>query len=148
MGRVHAFARYIELLEGGPLARHTRVRAGVRARQLLELSAMLDVKPEKLLEWIGISNETAKHLLNADEALTAEEGERAIGIEQLIGLVAKIVMESGSLEDFNAGKWTGRWLDRPNAALGGRAPGEFLGTAEEQQLVGSLIKMMQSGAYA
>ena len=43
---------------------------------------------------------------------------------------------------------TAQWLEEINPALGGKAPGEFLDTADGRELVSRLIAQMQSGAYA
>jgi uncharacterized protein (DUF2384 family) len=39
-------------------------------------------------------------------------------------------------------------LERPNKALGSKAPGEFMDTADGRALVAGLVAQMQSGAYA
>jgi uncharacterized protein (DUF2384 family) len=57
-------------------------------------------------------------------------------------------LESGEPEGFDAATWTANWLEEPNAALGGRAPGEFMDTADGRSLVAGLVAQMQSGAYA
>lgn len=67
---------------------------------------------------------------------------------RLVGLVAKIVSESGNADDVEVARWTARWLDRPNPALGGRLPGELMDTADGRQMVASLITRMQSCAYS
>ncbi|MEO8250054.1 MAG: antitoxin Xre/MbcA/ParS toxin-binding domain-containing protein [Burkholderiales bacterium] len=82
------------------------------------------------------------------DVLSQDESERALGVARLIGQVQKIVSESGNLERFDAAGWTAQWLEEINPALGGKAPGEFLDTADERELVSRLIAQMQSGAYA
>lgn len=146
----HLFSmtEYVALLEEAPLDRIGRVRRGVPARWLSELSASMGVPREKLLSWIGISNSTAELKLRGNSSLSLGDGERTLGMARVVGLVAKIVAESGDFEDFNAAEWTGRWLDRPNAALGGRFPGDLMDTADGRQIVASLILKMQSGAYS
>jgi uncharacterized protein (DUF2384 family) len=83
-----------------------------------------------------------------DEVLSQDESERALGITSLVGQVQKIVSESGSPEGFDAARWTADWLEEPNAALGGKTPGEFMDTADGRALVSGLISQMQTGAYA
>ena len=86
--------------------------------------------------------------MKADETLSQDESERALGIARLVGQIEKIVGESGDVEGFDAVQWTAAWLQRSNPALGGRAPGEFMDTADGRALVSRLIAQMQSGAYA
>jgi hypothetical protein len=49
---------------------------------------------------------------------------------------------------FNAAKWLGAWLNSPLPALGGVRPGSYLDTMTGQELLGELIAMTESGAYA
>lgn len=74
--------------------------------------------------------------------------ERAQRVARLIRLVEKIVAESGNLDNFDAAGWTARWLERPNAALGGLLPAEVMQTEEGLQVVESILARMQSGAYS
>lgn len=130
------------------MQRILRAKAGVPAQQLSELSTLMEVPHGKLLAWTGISSAKDKRMLRVNGALNLGESERVLGLARLVGLVAKIVAESGTIENFNAASWTARWLDRPNPSLGGRNPGELMSTADGRQLVESLAAMMQSGAYA
>jgi uncharacterized protein (DUF2384 family) len=74
--------------------------------------------------------------------------ERSPSVARLVRLVERIVAESGNLESFDAARWTARWLDRPNAALGGRLPAELMQTDEGRKVVESIVARMQSGAYS
>jgi uncharacterized protein (DUF2384 family) len=65
--------------------------------------------------------------------------------------VAQIVAESGEFSEsagFDVARWTAEWLEEPNAALGGKSPGDFMDTADGRGLVSGLVAQMQSGAYA
>lgn len=73
---------------------------------------------------------------------------RAPHIARLVGLVEKIVTESGNPENFDAARWTARWLSRPSPALGGRRPAELMRTPDGQRVVESIVARMQSGAYS
>jgi len=59
-----------------------------------------------------------------------------------------MVEESGSDGDFDSAVWLGRWLRRPDRALGGIRPAEYLDTIEDQDWLHSLLQQQQSGAYA
>jgi uncharacterized protein (DUF2384 family) len=65
-----------------------------------------------------------------------------------VGQVQALVRESGNPEGFDAAQWTATWLQRPNPALGGRTPGDYMDTADGRELVASLVAQMQGGAYA
>jgi uncharacterized protein (DUF2384 family) len=80
--------------------------------------------------------------------MSQDDSERSLGIIRLIGQVRHIVSQSGETDGFDAARWTADWLEEPNAALGGRKPGEFMDTADGRGLVFALVAQMQSGAYA
>lgn len=124
------------------------VRQGVPARLLVGLAGDMHVSRERLYAWLGIARATANRKVKADEVLSQDESERALGIARLVGQVEKIVGESGDPAGFDAARWTAGWLQRPNPALGGRSPGEFMDTADGRSLVSGLVAQMQSGAYA
>ncbi len=124
------------------------VKAGLPARLLTTLADDMNVTRERLYRWLGIARATANRKVKADEILSQDESERALGIARLVGLVEKIVAESGDPVGFDSARWTATWLERPNNALGGKAPGDFMDTADGRALVAGLIAQMQSGAYA
>jgi uncharacterized protein (DUF2384 family) len=67
---------------------------------------------------------------------------------ELIHQVEVMVQQSGNPEGFDSAEWVARWLEAPCPALGGQCPSAYMATAEGQELVSSLLAMMQSGAYA
>jgi putative toxin-antitoxin system antitoxin component (TIGR02293 family) len=124
------------------------VKAGVPARLLTTLADDMHVTRERLYRWLGIARATANRKIKANEVLSQDESERVLGISRLVGLVEKIVAESGEPAGFDAAQWTAAWLEEPNNALGGKPPGEFMDTADGRALVAGLVAQMQSGAYA
>lgn len=75
------------------------------------------------------------------------EGDRAGHIARLVGIVQKMVEESGDPTGFDAAHWTAAFLARPNHALGGQPPSEYMTTEEGRAIVERLVLSMQSGAY-
>lgn len=71
-----------------------------------------------------------------------------LGIETLIGMVQRMVEQSGNPMEFDAARWVADWLTRPLPALGGATPASYMDTFEGQKLVAELLSMNQSGAYA
>jgi uncharacterized protein (DUF2384 family) len=59
-----------------------------------------------------------------------------------------MVLQSAQGHTFDANHWLNDWLDSPVPALGNRHPTDFLGTAEGQELVRTLITRMQSGSFS
>lgn len=132
----------------GRAERIDMVKAGLPARLLTTLASDMQVPRERLYGWLGIARTTANRKVKGDEVLSQDESERVLGITSLIGQVQKIVEESGDVEGFDAARWTADWLVQPNAALGGRPPGDFMDTGDGRAIVAGLVAQMQTGAYA
>jgi hypothetical protein len=66
---------------------------------------------------------------------------------RLIEQVQLLLRESGNTEPFDAAVWVGRWLRRPNHALGGAAPELYLNTPQGEALLSNLIGAMAAGSY-
>lgn len=141
-------ASYRAVADASRSERIDMVRQGVPARLLVTLASDMHVPREQLYGWLGIARATANRKLKAGQLLSQDESERALGIARLVGQVQALVRESGQPEGFDAAQWTAAWLQRPNPALGGRAPGDYMDTADGRELVASLVAQMQSGAYA
>ncbi len=139
---------YAGLYDASQLDRIGIVKSGLPARVLTTLADDMRVTRECLYRWLGIARATANRKVKADEILSQDESERALGLARLIGLVEKIVAESGEPAGFDAAQWTALWLQRPNKVLGSKPPGEFMDTADGRALVAGLVAQMQSGAYA
>jgi putative toxin-antitoxin system antitoxin component (TIGR02293 family) len=139
---------YVGFFDASHLDRIDIVKAGLPARLLTTLADDMHVTRERLYRWLGIARATANRKVMADAILSQDESERVLGIARLVGLVEKIVAESGEPAGFDAAQWTAGWLEQPSPALGGKAPGDFLDTADGRALVAGLVAQMQSGAYA
>lgn len=131
-----------------PHARIAVIRQGIPASMISALSLRLGISKELLLSSLGLSRATISRKEKDAALLSKDESERVLGIEALIGLVQRMVEESGDPADFDAAQWVGRWLSKPVPALGGATPASFLDTFEGQKLIAELLAMSQSGAYA
>ena len=139
---------YLALYGSDPLDRIGLVKQGLPASLLTALADDMHVARERLYGWLGIPRTTANRKIRAADTLTQDESERTLGVARLVGQVQKLVAESGNPQGFDAARWTAAWLGEPNPALGGRAPGEFMDTADGRTLVSGLVAKMQSAAYA
>lgn len=131
-----------------PLKRIAMVREGAPAALVPFLADGMAITKDRLYKMAGVARATVDRKIHAGLRLNQDETERMLGIALLIGQAEKIVTESGELTNFDAGKWIAGWLDRSNAALGGRCPSTLMDTFEGRDLVSSLLAQMQSGAYA
>lgn len=139
---------YVGISGSDTVDRIGMVKKGLPAKLLATLAGDMQVSRERLYAWLGIARTTANRKVKDDGTLSQDESERVLGLASLVGQVQTIVSESGDLEGFDAARWTADWLEQPNAALGGRPPGEFMDTADGRALVSGLVAKMQSGAYA
>jgi len=124
------------------------VREGAPADLLALVSERIGIAREPLYRALGLAPSTIKRKIQGHQALAVDESETALGIARLIGQVETMVAESSNEAEFDAAKWLGRWLERPNPALGGARPISYLDTADGRQMISDLLARMQSGAYS
>lgn len=131
-----------------PLDRIAIIRGRVPATYVVALTESMQIPRERLYSTLNLARATVDRKIQKRQRLSQEESERILAVVRLIGQVDTMVQESGDPAGFDAAKWTARWLQDPNPALGGRAPGELLDTADGRGLVSDLLAQQQSGAYA
>lgn len=124
------------------------IRQGVPANILVQIGRAMDMSNDLLFSTLALPRSTVVRKIQNDETLSAEQSERVVGLERLVGQVEAMVKQSGNPEGFDAGRWVGEWLQRPLPALGGKKPAEFMDTMEGQNLVARFLAQSQSGAYA
>ncbi|MBB3222053.1 antitoxin Xre-like helix-turn-helix domain-containing protein [Pseudoduganella umbonata] len=123
------------------------IRSGVPARSVGELSSIMGMPKEVLMESLGLSRATINRKVQREQTLSPQESERLMGMQALIGQVQAMI-DINSPPEFDAAKWLATWLTAPLPALGGATPASFMDTVEGQKYVSNLLEMAQSGAYA
>lgn len=131
-----------------PHERIDAIKLGVPAAHIGELAKVMHISKDALIDILRMPRATVNRWARASKPLPPDESERVLGVEYLIGQVENMVKESGNADGFDAARWVSDWLHAPLPALGGRKPAAYLDTIEGQKLVGSLLSMAQSGAYA
>ncbi|WP_169740131.1 antitoxin Xre-like helix-turn-helix domain-containing protein [Paraburkholderia acidipaludis] len=127
------------------------IKHGVPAVKVYDLASKLNVSQDEMVKRLGLSKSTVSRKVHAGDTLSAEQSERVVGMAKLVGLVQTIVDESGDdglAGDFDGVVWLEKWLSEPNPALAGALPSTYLDTREGQEILSTLIRQMQSGAYA
>ena len=147
-GRVFVAGEYLKMFHLSSVERFTVVKQGVPASWLNRISTDMVVPKDRLFIWLGIPRATANRKVKSGDALDRQQSEPTLGMARLVGLVQNIVEQSGNVDGFDAARWTAEFLERPNPALGGKPPGDFMDTADGRALVESLILQQQTGAYA
>ena len=137
----------LEWVEMPPTGRMALVRSGVPARWIRTLEQTTNLPHKTLCELLGLKLSTVNRKLQNRALLSPDETERLMGLLRLIGQVEAVVRDCGDGESFDAAQWLAAWLQRPNRALGGALPGDFLDTAEGREQLGRLIGAQRSGAY-
>jgi putative toxin-antitoxin system antitoxin component (TIGR02293 family) len=130
------------------LERVAIIRQGVPAISVVQIGRAMDMTKDLLYSTLALPRSTMVRKIQNNETLSAEQSERVVGLERLVGQVEAMVNQSGNPEGFDAGRWVGDWLQRPLPALGGKKPAEFMDTMEGQNLVARFLAQSQSGAYA
>ena len=139
----------LEIATMSVVERIAAVRAGLPASLLPQIAEQMSMTLDRLYGILSVPRATAIRKVTGRKTLSLPESERLLALASLANRVQDIVRESGvDGGAFNAFAWTGRWLGRPNAALGGVTPESLMDTIEGRALVAQLVEQMQSGAYA
>lgn len=131
-----------------PMQRIAILRAGVRPTVPGEIAARMGLPRERVYKMLGLPRATVERKVRESKPLSTDEAARVLGLARLIGLVERIVRESGNAEAFDAAAWVARWLERPVPALGGAKPGELMDTTEGQGIVSNLLQRVQHGVFS
>jgi putative toxin-antitoxin system antitoxin component (TIGR02293 family) len=149
VGRLRATVKnYAGVFHAAPAERITLIKNGVPASFVVDMAKSMGASKEGLVRTLGLSRATIDRKIKKSAALSADEGQRVIGMAKLVGLVETMAEQSGSAKDFDAAKWLAKWIEQQLPAFGGKKPADFLDTAEGQDLVASTLQRMQSGAYS
>jgi putative toxin-antitoxin system antitoxin component (TIGR02293 family) len=141
---------YIRQVHGAdPLQIVEIERQGVPGAFITELARRMELPASRLLGMLRIPKATALRKTAGDAMIDGRAGLAAVGLVRLLGLAQEIVRDSTAPEaqDFDTVKWLGRWIERPQPALGGRRPAELLDTPTGVSLVAQVLGALQSGAY-
>jgi putative toxin-antitoxin system antitoxin component (TIGR02293 family) len=121
-------------------------RKGVSADFLADLAKRMELPYVRLATLLGISKATAARKSAANALI---DGTAVVGMVKLLSIAQEIVDDSTSPEakNFDTVKWLGQWMERPQPALGGRRPSEFLDSPTGVAIVSKVLGAMRSGAY-
>jgi len=124
-------------------------RKGVHGIFVKDLSKRMEIAAQRMFEILGVPKATAEKKIAAGEVLSGSGGRAALGMAKLLGIAKEIVENSTAPEakGFDAAKWLGQWLERPQPSLGGRRPSDLLDTPTGLDVVARLLGAIESGAY-
>jgi putative toxin-antitoxin system antitoxin component (TIGR02293 family) len=139
---------YLHLYRASPFDRIAFIKAGVPARDVKQLFTALHFDQQIMFDALGLKTATVNKKAARDEVLSAEDGERVVGLAKLVGQLEAMLEETEGAEDFDPAKWLSQWLREPLPALRNRRPIDLLDTMEGQALVSRMLAQIQSGAFA
>lgn len=124
-------------------------RRGVDGMFLKDLSKRIDIPAARVFTMLGVPKATAEKKAMQGAIVSGSGGQAAIAIAKLLGTAKAIVENSTSPEakGFDSAKWLGKWLERPQPALGGRKPADLIDTPTGVEVVTRLLGAIESGAY-
>ncbi len=124
-------------------------RQGVLGSFIKDLSKRMEIPSSRIFAILGVPKATAEKKAAAGEKVEGRGGQAAIGMVRLLGIAQEIVANStaANAKTFDATKWLGQWIERPQPALGGRKPADLLDTPTGVELVARLLGSLESGAY-
>ena len=124
-------------------------RKGVPGFFIKDLSKRMEIPSSRIFRILGLAKATAEKKAAAGEMIAGRGGQSAIGMVKLLGIAQRLVADStaDAAQDFDAARWLGRWIERPQPALGGRKPADLLDTPTGIQVVARLLGSIESGAY-
>ena len=124
-------------------------RIGVDGGFLKDLSKRLDMPASRVFGMLGVPRATGEAKAAKGELLAGTGGQAAVGFIKLLGIAQEIVNNSTAeaAKGFDAAKWLGQWIERPQPALGGRKPADMIDTRTGVEVVAKLLGAIESGAY-
>ena len=137
-----------DLYTMSPFDRVGLVKRGIPAQTVVRIANFTGQPKERVMKLLGLPRSTVDRKARSNQALPIDQGERVLGLLKLVGQVQVMIEQSGDPKDFDAARWVSSWLGRPSPALGNRAPGELMDTAEGQQVVANILASARSGVFA
>lgn len=124
-------------------------RKGVLGSFIKDLSKRMEIPSSRIFNILGVPKATAEKKAAGGEMVAGRGGQAAIGMVKLLGIAQEIVANStaSKAKGFDATKWVGQWLERPQPSLGGRKPAELMDTPTGVEMVARLLGSIESGAY-
>lgn len=142
-------AYVLQVTSASPLDIIEIERTGVDGSFLKDLSKRMDLPASRIFGMLGVPRATGEGKAAKGELLTGSGGQAAVGVIKLLGIAQEIVRNSTAdgAKDFDAARWLGQWIERPQPALGGRKPADLIDTRTGVEVVARLLGSIESGAY-
>lgn len=132
-----------------PLQRVAAEREGVPAQVVKHMATSMDLPAVRMFNILGVAKATAESKAAQQARIAGASGQAALGVLRLLAIVKDILGESTAADaaGFDSARWLGRWIEQPQAALGGQRPADLLDTPTGYSVVARLLGSLESGAY-
>lgn len=138
------------LLRSAPLQERIRLeREGVPSIIVQDLIDDIGVSSADFQRYVGVAKATFTKKMKEMSMFSGTTGQSVVGLMDLINKVEDMlsVEDTPEARNFDVERWVGRWIQKPQPALGGLPPAEFLDTPSGRESVMRILGAMQSGAY-
>lgn len=122
-------------------------RDGLPFSQVVRLARALHLDAATLGGWIDLDEAEISAGLRDARWVDSMQAELLLFLAHLAGRVEMAVSTAGRPLAEDAGAWLGLWLKRPNKALDGRLPGDFLCTQSRREVLCDLVSEATTRGY-
>ncbi|MFT4103639.1 MAG: DUF2384 domain-containing protein [Burkholderiaceae bacterium] len=138
-----------QVREATPMQMVEIERQGIAGTFITDLSKRMELPSSRVFAMLRIPPATAARKSVPGAVVDGRAGLAALGMIKLLGIAQDIVQDSTAAEaqGFDTVKWLGQWIERPQPALGGRKPADYLDTPTGVDIVARLLGAIRSGAY-
>lgn len=133
-----------------PLQRVHLEREGVPSRVVKYLIDETGMSSTEFQSYVRMPKATFTKKMKEKAQFSGTTGQAVVGWIDLINMVEAMLAaepDNVATRDFDAEKWVGNWIQRPQRALGGLAPAELMDTPTGRESVMRVLGAVQSGAY-
>jgi uncharacterized protein (DUF2384 family) len=128
-----------------------RVRAereGVPSEMVVTVMKEMGSTAGEFQRIVGVPKSTFAKKISEKSAFAGAAGQAVLGLAELVNLAEDLVDPKGrDAAGFDAGRWVGEWIQRPQPALGGRKPADLMDTPTGRESVKRVLGALGSGAY-
>lgn len=139
------------LLRTAPLTDRVEIeRHGVPWQVVQDLIDQIGVSSTDFQRYVRIPKATFTKKMKDKALFAGTPGQSVVGLMELINRVEDMLAaepDNAEAQGFDVEAWVGRWIRRPQPALGGLAPAELLDTPSGRESVMRVLGAIQSGAY-
>lgn len=125
-------------------------RDGVPNQVVVNLIERMGISRSEFLRYLRIPKSTFARRKSGKSMFAGTAGLSLVGLLEIVNKVEDLLaaeQENVEVNDFDVERWVGKWIKRPQPALGGIPAGQLIDTPAGRERVMKLIGAIQSGSY-